>query len=141
MRRFFVVLARVAERRVGDFNAQALGNTGRAYAKAEQLDAKTEQADTPLFVVLARVAVRRVGEFSRTGVGQHGVGACEGGAVGCAVAEDVGEGYGTARGRHQRTGAGQHGVGVCEGGAVGCAVVCGVGDGGFIFHARWLLCP
>ena len=32
MRRFFVDLAWVSERRVGDFNAQALANTAWAYA-------------------------------------------------------------------------------------------------------------
>ena len=53
----FVALASVAERRVGDFDAQELANTAWAFAK-------TEQSDAPLFVALARVAERRMGDFS-----------------------------------------------------------------------------
>ena len=50
-------MARAAERRVGDFNAQNLANTAWAFAKLGQLDAQ-------LFTALAREAERRVGDFN-----------------------------------------------------------------------------
>ena len=53
----FALLARVAQRRVGEFNAQELANTAWAFATADQSDA-------PLFALVARVAQRCVGEFN-----------------------------------------------------------------------------
>ena len=53
----FALVARVAQRRVGEFKAQDLANTAWAFATADQ-------SDTPLFVLVAREAQRRVGEFN-----------------------------------------------------------------------------
>ena len=52
-----MALARVAEWRVGDFNAQELANTVWAYARASQSDEK-------LLTVLAMAAERHVSEFN-----------------------------------------------------------------------------
>ena len=47
----------MAERCVGDFNAQELANTAWAFATASQLDAE-------LFTALAGESERRVGDFT-----------------------------------------------------------------------------
>merc|ERR1712176_794884 len=52
----FAVLARAAERRLGDFNAQALASTAWAFATAGFADAE-------LFAVLAKAADRCIVEF------------------------------------------------------------------------------
>ena len=52
-----MTLARAAERRVGDFNAQGLANTAWAFATAGQSDAL-------LFMTLARAAEQRMGDFN-----------------------------------------------------------------------------
>ena len=49
----FAVLARVAERRLGELNSQNLAKTARAFATADQPDA-------PFFAALARMAERRL---------------------------------------------------------------------------------
>ena len=54
-------MARVAERRVGDFNAQNLANTAWAFATAGQSDAQ-------LFMVFARMAEQRMGDFNTQGL-------------------------------------------------------------------------
>ena len=65
-------LAKVAERRVGDSNAQVLANTGWAYAKAEQLDAKTEQAEAPLICGVGEGCGAVPGQLQGAGARQHG---------------------------------------------------------------------
>ena len=52
----FTALAREAERRVGNFNAQDLANTAWAFATAGHSDAS-------LFKALARAAERHMGNF------------------------------------------------------------------------------
>lgn len=51
-----VVLARVAEQRLGDFNPQNFANTVWAFATVDQ-------SDVPLFLVLARTTELRVSDF------------------------------------------------------------------------------
>ena len=53
----FIALARAAERRVGEFNAQNLANTAWAFATADQPGAR-------LFAALARAAERHLGKFN-----------------------------------------------------------------------------
>ena len=53
----FSAVARAAERRVADFNAQDLANTAWAFATAGHKDAQ-------LFSALARAAERRVEDFN-----------------------------------------------------------------------------
>ena len=53
----FSVLARAAERRLGDFNVQELANTAWALATASESDAQ-------VFAALARAAERRLGDFN-----------------------------------------------------------------------------
>ena len=51
------MLARAAERRLGNFNVQNLANTAWAFATANQPDAQ-------LFAASARTAERRLGDFN-----------------------------------------------------------------------------
>ena len=53
----FVALARTAEWRLGDFNAQELANTAWAFATANQSDAE-------LFAALARTVEWHLGDFN-----------------------------------------------------------------------------
>merc|ERR1712151_177278 len=53
----FAVLAKAAERRIGDFNARDLANTAWAFATAGFLNAE-------LFAVLAKAAERRIWDFN-----------------------------------------------------------------------------
>merc|ERR1739848_856654 len=53
----FAVLARVAEERMGDLNAQNLAGTAWAFGTAGQSDVK-------LFTALARAAAQRLGDFN-----------------------------------------------------------------------------
>ena len=55
--RLCAALARGAEQRAGEFNAQDIANTACAFAKLDQLD-------DGLFAALARGAEQRMGEFS-----------------------------------------------------------------------------
>ena len=57
----FMALARIAEQRVSEFNAQDLANTAWAFAKVGQLDAS-------LFAALGRAAECRVGDFNGQGL-------------------------------------------------------------------------
>ena len=50
-------MAKAAERRIGDFNAQELANTAWAFATAGFPNAE-------LFEVLAKAAERRIGDFN-----------------------------------------------------------------------------
>ena len=52
----FTTLARAAERRGDDFNAQSLANTAWAFATVRQWDAQ-------LFMMLARASEQRVCDF------------------------------------------------------------------------------
>ena len=55
--RLFIALARAAERRVGEFNAQDLSNTAWAFAAAGQSDAQ-------VFAALAGAVEWCVGDFN-----------------------------------------------------------------------------
>ena len=57
----FAALARAAERRLGEFNAQELANTAWAFATADQPDAL-------LFAALARAMERHLGEWDGQGL-------------------------------------------------------------------------
>jgi len=58
----FEALARMVEKRVGDFNTKNLANTAWAFAKAGR-------SNMALFVVLARAVERRVSESNAQAVG------------------------------------------------------------------------
>ena len=68
----FAALARVAERRVGDFKPQALANTAWAFATVGQLDAH-------LFTALARAAERHMGNFKPHNLANTEAGGARGG--------------------------------------------------------------
>ena len=53
----YAALARIAKQCMGEFNAQALANTARAFAKSDQ-------AEDPVLAALARTAKRLMGEFN-----------------------------------------------------------------------------